>query len=330
MNRHKKQTRNIVLFIIKFIFSLLFLLIIFKRIDLNELLKIYISANLVYYILAVLISLLNVSLVGAYRWKILLLKKSNMIEFKNLARLSIIARSLNTLIPGNFMGDIIRGLKSSKIGITKGFSMASVLMDRFIALISLIFLSFFGFVLNFKILHRSELLKYYVIVVALSIVIMILLLRSNIFLFYSKKLRETSSIFLNYVSVIFESLSLYKEKINIVFRSLLVSFISGLLTVSIFFLLSKALSLSISFYFFILVVPLITVVSMVPVTIGGLGIREYAAVLLLSLTGISKIEALSISLMYFVIMLIDSIIGLLFYFNMEYQILHAHSPSKIT
>jgi len=324
MSRRKKKTRNIVLIIIKFIFSLLFLLILFKKIDLNELLRIYISANLVYFILAALISLLNVSIIGAYRWKILLLKKSNMIEFKNLARLSIIARSLNTLIPGNFMGDIIRGLKFSKIGITKGFSMASVLMDRFIALVSFIFLSFFGFVLNFKILHSSELLKYYVIVVALSIIIMILLLRSNIFLFYSKKLKEASLIFLNYVAVIFESLSLYKDKINIVLRSLLVSVISGLLTVSIFFLLGKALSLSISFYFFILVVPLITVVSMVPVTVGGLGIREYASVLLFSLTGISKIEALSISLMFFVIMLIDSIIGLLFYFSMEYQILHTH------
>ncbi len=58
-----------------------------------------------------------------------------------------------------------------------------------------------------------------------------------------------------------------------------------------------------------MVVPLIATVAALPISIGGLGVREWAGVLLLAPFGIAEPEALSIEIMAYLIGVATSLVG---------------------
>lgn len=58
-----------------------------------------------------------------------------------------------------------------------------------------------------------------------------------------------------------------------------------------------------------LLVPIISAVSMLPVSINGLGIREGAYVLLFGAMGVSASQAITVSLLFFVIVTFISLFG---------------------
>ncbi len=63
-------------------------------------------------------------------------------------------------------------------------------------------------------------------------------------------------------------------------------------------LLAHALNVSVPFWYLMVCIPLVTLVSSLPLSFGGLGIREGSYVLFLSLVGVSQNEALAISLVW--------------------------------
>ena len=74
------------------------------------------------------------------------------------------------------------------------------------------------------------------------------------------------------------------------------------------YLLSVSLSTHISFGKILLVMPVIFVLCMIPVTMNGLGLREWAFVLFLG-PNVGEAAAFSLSLLYLAMFLLISLIG---------------------
>lgn len=74
-------------------------------------------------------------------------------------------------------------------------------------------------------------------------------------------------------------------------------------------LLAYALGLAIPFWYLLLVVPVITLLSFLPVSFGGVGIREGGYVLFLARLGIGKEDALAFSLLWTGIIFAAGIVG---------------------
>ena len=77
--------------------------------------------------------------------------------------------------------------------------------------------------------------------------------------------------------------------------------------------MSVALSWNIPGALFFLAVPVVTVVSMFPLSFGGLGVREGAMVIFFSQYGISAASAISLSLLSYSISLVAGAIGGILY-----------------
>jgi hypothetical protein len=69
----------------------------------------------------------------------------------------------------------------------------------------------------------------------------------------------------------------------------------------VFYLISRSLNLAVPLGYFFLFVPLISLVSMAPVSIAGLGVREGSAVYLFAKVGLDSAGALSLSLLWFTV-----------------------------
>jgi uncharacterized membrane protein YbhN (UPF0104 family) len=73
-------------------------------------------------------------------------------------------------------------------------------------------------------------------------------------------------------------------------------------------LLGQSVGVDISIWYFFLFIPIISVLLMVP-SVGGLGIREGATVLLFTRVGVNEAQALALALVYDFALLIIGLIG---------------------
>lgn len=105
----------------------------------------------------------------------------------------------------------------------------------------------------------------------------------------------------------------YKEKKVYLYRAFAISIILQLNVILYYFLLSISLNLSVSILNFFLIIPLITVILMIPVTINGIGMRENSYVFFLAPLGISSSISMAYAWLDFGFMLFLGIIGGLIY-----------------
>ncbi len=100
-------------------------------------------------------------------------------------------------------------------------------------------------------------------------------------------------------------------------KYLIISFLFTMI-IQIFFLISyncisMALGLDLRFYVFIFIIPFVSLVSSVPITIGGIGIRENALVFAIASFGILESQAILFSLIILAIILTIGMIGGIIY-----------------
>ena len=78
-------------------------------------------------------------------------------------------------------------------------------------------------------------------------------------------------------------------------------------------LVARGLGLDVSFGYFAVVVPLVSLLTLVPLSVNGMGLREVGLVVLLAPVGVSEAQAVSLSLLYFAVSLAVSLAGGGFY-----------------
>jgi len=76
-----------------------------------------------------------------------------------------------------------------------------------------------------------------------------------------------------------------------------------------YYLISVSLNMKIAFYIFIFIIPFVSIVSSIPISIGGIGIRENALVFVLAVFGAVQSGAMLFSLILLAIILIIGFTG---------------------
>jgi uncharacterized protein (TIRG00374 family) len=101
------------------------------------------------------------------------------------------------------------------------------------------------------------------------------------------------------------------ERPAVVARAFLYSVATQLGLVASVFVLSLALESEVAWTWFLVVVPFVTLVSMVPISIGGAGVREYLYVTVFGAVGMASATALALSLGALGVALAWGLVGLL-------------------
>lgn len=122
-----------------------------------------------------------------------------------------------------------------------------------------------------------------------------------------------------------DELYFFKENPKIFIKSLFFSFPIQFLTATGFFIISKAFGVKIGIIYFLTLVPIIMAITLIPITIAGVGTREASAVYFLSLIGVGKSIGLGISLVHLVFMIFTSVIGGIIYVSIYHRRLQSYS-----
>ncbi|TET49957.1 MAG: flippase-like domain-containing protein [Actinomycetota bacterium] len=308
----KRKLANILRIVISL--SLLTFLVYRNRGNFANIVEASKDLNIYYLIIAFIFYFIAISFI-VFRWGTLLKAHDFFISNRFLWQSALIGFFYNNLLPSSAGGDFYRvyDIKQNK-GIPVNEGIASVVMERVIGTLSSIVLLIIAYFIGlFDYLTRNAALG--LIVSGLVIILFFIalffprLFKLNLLL---NKFRIFSKIRprLKEFHVI---LSGYRYKV----KYLIMSFLFTMLIQVFFFIsynsISLALGLELRFYVFIFIIPFISLVSSVPVTIGGIGIRENALVFAVTSFGIVQSQATLFSFILLAIILIMGMIGGIIY-----------------
>ena len=91
--------------------------------------------------------------------------------------------------------------------------------------------------------------------------------------------------------------------------SLLISFVNQLLVIAVSWIMAVGLRLQVSPVWFLVFVPVITLISMIPISLNGMGLREYAFMSLFGAIGVDTESCIALGLLSSLVIILSSLPG---------------------
>jgi uncharacterized protein (TIRG00374 family) len=312
--------------------SIILLAILFhsKEIDIHSLLDHIRSANKLLLLLAFSFSFLNYVLCF-FRWNILLKAADIHLPIKRVVISFCGGIFFSLLLPSSIGGDFARSIDLARHTRKAKEVIATVFMDRLIGYVGLASITLLSCALGWEIVS-NDIAVLAPIGVIISILIFILLILFNKFLYIklnnllqisnSGKIRGA-------IKNLLKEIHYFKDKKRALLKGLALSLIIQINGSIAFYMTARALDISgVNLLYFFIFVPIISAITLLPIAIGGFGIRESTAVFLFAKAGINGIAATAIALLnsYFIFIL-GAIGGIIYALTLHYRrIQHSASP----
>lgn len=297
----KLNIKLLVRILVSFLLLFIFIYLAGPKQIYNELL----SGNILYMFYGLLLITLG-TLVSAYRWHIVMktLNFSGNLSF--YIKSYFVGVFFNQLLPSSIGGDAVRVLDVSRLGYKKRTAFVGVLIDRGVGIagifiVNLIFNNFF----NAEFLPKTV---YHI----LNIISFAGISGFILFMFLHKISFLNKYSWYKLLSVPSEALFKAAGSVKRFVFQLGASVFVHILTFTGVYMISKAFGVNLALWSFMIIMPPIILLTIIPISLAGWGVREAGMVGMLKYAGISQETAFSISLIFGFTYIIQGLIG--FYF----------------
>lgn len=304
----KKETRKTLSNLIRLVVGVGLITLLLWRLDFNAILTNIMSVEVSFLLYGIIIYVFFV-LISAWRWHVLLRYKRFTMPFMRTLAVYFIATFFNNFLPTTIGGDVMRVLYSMKE--RRADAVATVLVDRILGFVGLFTFALCAVLFLLLVKKQTEFLPL-MIFGLLGIVVLT-------YLFFSEGVYTRVSPFITRLKVlrIGERLNRLHEATTefsgawglvgiCVFQSLV---IQGLLALGPFIVMRGMGVSTIDVLPFFIYIPIINVISMIPISFNALGVREYSYSVLFGRVNLPPEISVAISLVSFFLYFIVSLIG---------------------
>jgi len=300
--------KNLLRYIRIFVSLILFAIVVYF-LDWHSIYTAFYQSNKQLLIFAFSLHLIGI-IVSVIRWDILVKAAGINKSFKNLFILYWISLFYNVFLPSSIGGDFVRIYDLSKYSGNLNGSIASVVMDRLLGLIILLLIAVVAVFAGIHLIY-SQWLAWLVILffVGFTFLLGLLLLpdlRKALSVLIPGKLREVIA---KKTTQILNTFALYRTNPKVLIVSFLWSVVLQLNVIFYFYLIGNSLNINMHFLYYCIAIPIIQVITLIPISISGLGIREITAIALFMQFTISAEKAFSLSILGFILAVIFNSIG---------------------
>lgn len=252
-------------------------------------------------------------MLSAWKWQLLLRAAGAQISLRTCLRLYFVGMFWNLWMPTNIGGDVVRALRIAPFCGGKAVATSSVLLERLTGVIALIAIAFCGLAFQFaaKSSGQSEILALRPLLLA----IITLLVLTGAFFFARRRTGNAGEIspWLRKLRALSDALAFYgsTKSRRTLWMALAISLVFQASQVLLNIGLAHAVGLNVSANTFWWLVPTLAIASLVPLGIGGLGVREAAALQLLAGSGASAATVIAWSLLWQTTVWLASLPGVL-------------------
>ncbi len=263
-----------------------------------------------YYLLAAFAVFLAGVVLRAYRWQTLLAALGVRMPIRELGELYFIGFLFNNVLPSGFGGDAVKMYELSKSSHQTAASVSTVVVDRFMGLVALEIFAL-GAILFAGRLFDPAVVWVTVAFLAASLAGVWLLLNRGLWQAVGHRFKFVR--FVGQVKTIrelYESLHTYGKRA--IGTALGVSLVFDVMLVTVNYLVALAFRQHISFWYFVLFVPIVSFMTLFP-SINGIGVRDFGYVYFYAQARVPDNVAFSMSLMILSMTIGAGLIGGVFY-----------------
>ncbi len=298
--------------LLKLIVSATLIVFIFSRVDLDALRIRLAGANAAFILLALIVYIGAITLNTA-KWAVLLRAQTPGVPFGALLRYTFIGVFFNNILPANIGGDVMRGVGLSAYTERKLDAAASVIVDRLMGLLAFMSSAVVAALIAIQTTHLPDLW-----VVGAAAIAALAILVFVFAILFSRRVRvRLARLFeislLRPLAPVYGRLADAFGAYRFRYKTLLIAFGIGvagmMLTNVVNYLLSESLGGGISFLAIALFNPLVALVLLIPISVGGLGVNQNAYVALYGLVGVAHDHALAVSLLMQALIITSSLPG---------------------
>lgn len=300
--------------------ALLIFLFKFNKIDLHDLMRSIRSADKLYLFAAFIVTFLNYILC-LLRWDMLLEAKDIKLSLKRVITSYSGGVFFSLFLPTSIGGDVVRTVDLGAHTGQHKKVLVSVLLDRLSGYVAAVLLSMISLALGWKMLRNTSVVIF--IFVLAAVLVCLLLCIFNKF-FYSKIKGLLSSPKAGrlgeVISDLHEEMHFIRYHRKVVFYNLVLSILVQAVTPVAYYITCISLGVNRDILFFFIFLPVIGALTLLPISIGGLGVRENMSVFFFSGVGILQQTALAMSLFNsFFLLVYGSIGGLVYVFTVHHR-----------
>lgn len=268
------------------------------------------STNIGIFALGFMIFLLAL---GVASYRLLLIIKAQgdtTVNFKEAASLTLIGLFFNNFLPTSIGGDLVKAYYLSRKTCDRMGSFASILVDRLIGLLTMIFMASAALLLIQSSIISDDIRTMLYGITVVALIVVLLVINKN----FARKISWVLA-FAKPLAVklkdAYYTIHRYKNNKKLIAESLGISVVSQLLLYLAFGMIAFSIGSRISPIDALLRIPLVSLMSMLP-SLNGLGLREGATVVLFAPL-IGKESAFAVSILWVLVLLMASVIGGLIY-----------------
>jgi uncharacterized protein (TIRG00374 family) len=276
--------------------------------------------RLMFFLAIALFSICLISIIT--RWKIILHGLNIDIGWKKITSIFMIGQFFNFFMIGATGGDIVKAVYIARETHTKKTEVVtSVFIDRFIGLFGLVSLTATILLIKYKFYMQFPETKYIFIFVQTAFAAFILIILCVIFAkplidWFIDKLPGKNK-FIAMVDTIYEATRFCFTNKSVAIKTLTLSYINHITAIFMMLFAGKALGVEIPNQAYFLIAPLINAIGSIPVTPGGLGMREIAAITFFGLLNVSIPSAFFLSFITYFAGMVWSIPGAIIYLRFK-------------
>jgi uncharacterized protein (TIRG00374 family) len=205
-------------------------------------------------------------------------------------------------------GDIVRAVYLSRYGLSLTEATSAIIVERILGLVVLVSVPLLGYASGGGALPQ-EVANLFVVTSAVVVAGTLLLFSHWVDTLALRCLKRTSNRFLTKIVGFVRALHQYRHPTHAFVVAMLLSLSYQLVSIVAIFALGQALAADVGLPIYLLLLPVVFLISMVPVTINGLGVREGTFVLLFSQAGMRPETASTVSLLLLGTILIQALVG---------------------
>jgi glycosyltransferase 2 family protein len=302
-----KKAKPLIILLLKVVVSGGLLAYLLSRIHPERFLQTFATAKFSYIGLAMLVYLVTQGF-SAVRWTALARPLGIKTPFKAMLRYYLIGMFFNLFAPGTVGGDVSRvyylvrdeEMRAQGHSVTTVHATMSVLMDRAIGMVVLVWLGAAGLLLfpDYAVPHTARVATF-LLSLGLSLGALFTPLLRHL-------LPEDGHHLLVKLRLMFRS---YRTHWRALLEAALLSLVVHLIQAWIHVLMGRALDLNVPYSFAIIVYPLVGTFAAIPISLNGLGLREGGYIFLLAVIGIGNEKGIAFGLLLFLVVALDSLIG---------------------
>jgi len=268
---------------------------------------------------------------GFLRWRMLLKAAGICIPLRKLISSFSGGIFFSIFLPSTIGGDIVRTADLGEHTKKVKSVIASVFLDRLSGYIGLVMIILPAILLGKDLIQDRIVFSSVTAIVIVLAIVLLVLFNSRIYSLISKflsapgagRVKET-------IKDIHQEIHIFRNHKRVIICNLALSVLIQVISPLSIYFIGCALGLKINFIYFLIFLPIIGAITLIPISIGGLGLREGLFVVYFAKAGVIKQLALAMSLLSFsFIVIYGSIGGIIYVLTVRHRRLQSNQPSRV-